>query len=196
MKILAIALALTLVLAVVATAGQNPEAKVAVHVKAHNAKQSCGTLPVITDCSQISTQYDGYNFDGFPVFFNLYGATTVEYGLTWPAWTYSCAFTNCADLVIGGIAFPGDGITHAWTTCQIQYAVVPGWGWWYADDAGMVCPIPHPGSHWIGTIDCNFVEDDPMCIFCAGVFGAIGDDPCAPTATEPSTWGGIKSMFK
>ncbi len=196
MKILAIALALTLVLSVAATAGMNPAAKVAMHVKAHNAKQSCATLPVIEDCSGILTTYGGYSFDGFPVFFDLVGVTFCEYSLTWPAWTYSCAFTNCADLVIGGIAWPGDGISHAWTECHYVPAIIPGWGWWYADDAGMVCPIPHTGSGFLGVIDCDFIEDGAICVFCAGVFGAIGDDPCAPTATEASTWGGIKSMFK
>jgi hypothetical protein len=196
MKILAIALALTLILCVAATAGQNPNAKVAVNVKVHNAKQACATLPVIADCSDIATTYPTYSFDGFPVFFDLVGTTTIEYSLTWPAWTYSCAFNNCADLVIGGIAWPGDGITHAWTSCQAGYSIIGGYGWWYADGPGMICPIPHTESGFIGVIDCDFVEDVPMCVFCAGVFGMQGDDPCDPTATEASTWGGIKSMFK
>jgi len=199
MKILAIALALTLILSVAATAGQNPDTKVAVHVQAHNAKQSCINLPVVADCSDIVTTFGAsYSFDGFPVFFDLYGVTTVEYSLTWPAWTYSCAFNNCADLVIGGIFWPGDAITHAWTQCQLGYSIIGGYGWWYADvgSAGHICPIPHTESGFLGVIDCEFAEDVPMCVFCAGVEGAIGDDPCAPTATEASTWGGIKSMFK
>lgn len=196
MKILAIALALTLILSVAATAGQNPNAKVAVHVKAHNAKQNCLSLPVPADCAGITTTYAGYNFDGFPVFFDLYGATTIEFGLQWPAWAYSCAYTNCADLVIGGIMWPGDNISHAWQTCQMGYAVIGGWGWWYADGPGMICPVPHSESGFLGVIDCEFAEDVPMCVFCAGVYGELGDDPCEPTATEASTWGGIKSMFK
>ena len=35
-----------------------------------------------------------------------------------------------------------------------------------------------------------------MCIYCAGIGGMIGDDPCVVVGTEPSTWGEIKSMFK
>ena len=196
MKILAIALALTLILSVAATAGQNPNVKVAVHVQAHNAKQSCLALPAIVDCSDIAFTYAGYNFDGFPVFFDVVGVTFCEYSLTWPTWAYSCIFSNCADLVIGGIVNPGDGISHSWTNCQMTTAIIPGWGWWTADGPGMVCPIPHTESGFIGTTDCEFIEDVPLCIFCAGVYGMVGDDPCSPTATEASTWGGIKSMFK
>jgi hypothetical protein len=76
-------------------------------------------------------------------------------------------------------------------------AIIPGWGWWYADaPGGNICPIPHTGSGFLGVIDCDFIEDDVMCVFCAGVMEFVGDDPCEPTATEASTWGGIKSMFK
>ena len=199
MKILAIALALTLILSVAATAGQNPNAKVAVHVQAYNSKLNCSGLPVVMDCSDIVTTFSAsYSFHGMPVFFDLYGATTIEYGLMWPDWAYSVAFTNCADLVIGGIAWPGDNISHAWQTCQIQYAVIGGYGWWYADvgSAGHICPVPHSESGFLGVIDCNFAEDVPMCVFCAGVEGAMGDDPCEPTATEASTWGGIKSIYR
>ncbi len=196
MKILAIALALTLVLSAAVIAGQNPNMKCAVHVEAHNAKRACSGLVVIEDCTQIVTTYDDYSFDAMPVFFDLYGITGAEYSLNWPAWTYSAAWTGCSDFTIGGIKWPGDNISQTWTECQIQYAVICGWAWLYADDAGMICMGPHSESGFIGCTDCNFEEESPMCFFCAGVYGAVGDDPCEPTATEPSTWGSIKSMFK
>jgi hypothetical protein len=60
----------------------------------------------------------------------------------------------------------------------------------------MVCPVPNPTTGLIGASDCNYIEDPPMCVFCAGIGGFIGDDPCEPTGTESATWGGIKSMFK
>jgi len=196
MKILAIALALTMVLSVAATAGQNPNVKCAVHVDGHNAKRSCTNLPVIEDCTGVVTTWGTYSFDAMPTFFDLYGITGAEYSMTWPAWTYSATWTNCSDLVIGAIVNPGDAISHTWTVCQIQYAVICGWAWLYADGPGMLCMVPHAGTGFIGVVDCEFQPDVPMCFFCAGVYGDVGDDPCEPTATEASTWGGIKGMFK
>jgi hypothetical protein len=35
-----------------------------------------------------------------------------------------------------------------------------------------------------------------VCIFCAGVYGMIGDDPCEPTEVEAGTWGALKGMFE
>lgn len=94
-------LALTLGSSTVAVCGDNPAAKVAVHVKAHNAKQTCQSLPGISECSDITSTYEGSSFDFFPVFFNLTEYLGVEYAVTWPNWTYSCAFTSCSDLVMG-----------------------------------------------------------------------------------------------
>jgi hypothetical protein len=196
MKILAIALALTVVLSVVATAGQNPNVKVAVYVDAHNARRTCAALPVITDCSDVVTTFADADFDAMPTFFDLYGITGAEYSLTWPAWTYSAIWNNCSDLVIGGIVDPGDAISHTWYECQIQFAVICGWAWLYADFGGTVCMVPNATTGFIGVTDCEYQADEPMCFFCAGVAGIQGDDPCAPTATEAKTWGGIKSMFK
>jgi hypothetical protein len=196
MKILAIALALTMVLSVVATAGQNPNLKCAVHVDAHNAKRACGNLPVFTACTDIVTTWGTYSFDAMPTFFDLYGITGAEYSLTWPAWTYSAAWNNCSDLVIGAIAWPGDAISHTWNVCQIQYAVICGWAWLYADGPGLVCMIPNADTGFIGVVDCEFQPDVPVGFSCAGVYGMVGDDPCECSATELSTWGGIKSMFK
>ncbi len=196
MKILVIALGITLLLSGGVIAGQNTDMKCAVHVEAHNAKRSCGALPVIEDCTQIQTTYGDYNFDAMPVFFDLYGITGAEYSLNWPAWAYSAAWTGCSDFTIGGITWPGDNISQTWTECQIQYAVICGWAWIYADGAGTICMGPHGESGFIGCTDCNFEEEEPVRIFCAGVFGASGDDPCEPTAVEPTTWGSIKGMFR
>jgi len=161
----------------VCQAGQNPDAKVALHVKAHNAKQTCQSLPAIVDSSEIVTTYGGSSVDFFPVFFNLTEYLGVQYGIGWPDWTYSCAFTSCSDLVIGGIEWPGDGISHAWTDCQSAVVAIPGWGWVYADSAGLMCIVPHPESEVIQVLDCGESLDGPIDNFCAGVYGAIGDSP-------------------
>jgi hypothetical protein len=192
-KVLVIAVALTLALSAMAFAGANVDAKVAVHVRAHNAKAGCTVA--ITGCMDIVTTEPGFSVDAFPVFFDLVEFLGCEYGLCWPTWTYSAAFTNCADLVIGSILWPGDGASHTWTSCQVGVAV-PSFVWLYADGPGMICPCPHPISGVISVLDCAEGLDDPMCIFCAGVYGAFGDDPCDPTGTEPSTWGEIKGLFE
>jgi hypothetical protein len=196
-KVLVVAVALIFVLSALAMAGNNPDAKCAVHVKTHNAKQSCASLPVITGCQDIVTTYPGYSFDAFPVFFDLVEYLGLEYAMCWPAeWIYSAAFTSCSDLIIGGILWSGDGVSQTWTACQPGPVAMPGWAWLYAGGPGIVCICPHPASGQILVLDCQEGLDEPVCNFCAGVYGYIGDDPCWPTATEQSTWGGIKSMFE
>jgi len=160
-------------------ASHNPNAKVAIHIKSHNAKQTCNSLPAISDSSEIRTTYEGSNFDFFPVFFNLTEYLGVEYGVAWPAWAYSCAFTSCSDLVIGDVNWSGEGVSHAWTDCQYGAVGMPGWGWLYADSAGMICIIDHPDANAINVLDCHEGLDEPVDNFCAGVYGGVGDDPCA-----------------
>jgi len=201
MKILAIAIALTLILSFIAQAGQNPAVKVALHAEAYAKRRTCEDV-VITDCSQIVSTLDlspDYSYDILTVFFDVTGVTACEYGLTWAAGlSYSAAFSGCGDLLIGDILWPGDGVAVSWTLCQMGWSIIPGWV--YIDvlpeQPLVICPIPNPTTDFIGVTDCDFDPDAPICFFCAGLHGAIGDDPCEPTAAEASTWGGIKSMFK
>ena len=197
-KSIVIVSVLILVMSSLAYAGNNPAAKVAVHVRAHNAKAGCTITPAILDCTGIVTTDPGFSVDAFPVFYDLAEYKGCEYGLCWPAWTYSAAFSSCSDLVIGVVDWPGSGASHAWTLCQAGVAV-PSWVWLYADGPGLICPCPYPATGLISVLDCAGGLDDPCGIFCAGVFGEPGDDPCEPcdpTVTEPTTWGAIKSMFE
>jgi hypothetical protein len=99
--------------------------------------------------------------------------------------------------VIGTVAFPGDGASHTWTSCQAGVCV-PSFVWLYADGPGMICPCPNPETGLISVLDCAEGLDSPCGIFCAGLYGEVGDDPCdaGASATEASTWGGIKGMFE
>ena len=195
MKILAIALALTMLFSAVAFAGMNPDHKVAIHVDVHASRSCTKSFPVIADCTEIITTLAGPDADCFPVFFDLVGIRGMEYGLTWPG-MYTCVFTSCSELTIGGIVNVGDGVAHAWTECIYGAVVIPGWGWIY--DYGMVCPISNPATGKIGTSDCDNIEDAPVATYCAGIGGYQGDDPCVcdPSGVDASTWGGIKGMFK
>jgi hypothetical protein len=186
-----------LVLSAVAFAGNNPIAKVAIHVRAHNAKLACTLSPAIVGCADVVTSEPGFSVDAFPVFYDLVEYKAVDYGICWPAWTYSAAFTNCADLVIGAIVFPGDGASGAWFACETGVCV-PGFVWLYADGPGLICPCPYPPTGMITLVDCNQGTDAPCGIFCAGVYGEVGEDPCdaGASATEQSTWGEIKAIFE
>jgi hypothetical protein len=194
-KVLVVTVALTLILSAGAWAGLNPNAKAAVHVIPHASRSCTKSFPSIAGCENIITTEPTPDADAFPVFFDLVEYQGFDYGMTWPG-MYSCVFTSCSDLTIGGIVNPGDGISHAWSACKPNTVGIPGWGWIY--DYGMICLVPHPTQGGPNIGDCHAGEVDiPVCNFCAGIGGFIGDDPClGPSAIEPSTWGGVKGMFR
>ena len=213
-KILVIAIALTFALSFAAFAGQNHLSKVAVHVKAHPT--SCTkAYPVITTCTGIVFTWAPLgDLDAMPIFYDLVAYTVVETGLQWPeaAWG-SGSWVKCkGDIAVGVIqhtAVPEvpaetegatNGTAVAWSTCQYTWGVLPGFVWLAATTPGKICPVPNPRTGDYGFVDCTPTPgpyyDRPFCISCAGIGGLIGDDPCRPTATDESTWGQIKSMFK
>jgi hypothetical protein len=90
-------------------------------------------------------------------------------------------------------------VAIGWSVCQTTWASAPGYVWLAAATPGHVCPVLDPATGQFGPIDCSPepgpYQQAPMCLSCAGIF-MLGDDPCRPTAVEPSTWGEIKSIFK
>jgi hypothetical protein len=194
-RVLLIAMAATLLLSAVAFAGLNPYCKVAVYVREHTSRPPCIDPATIAGCADIVTTTAAQDFDAFPVFFDLNEFVVTELGMTWPDWAYSSITTTCSDLQISSIKWPGDGQSNSWFSCQTGVAIPFGL-WLYADYAGVVCPIGHPISGHCYVVDCHDGTDEAMCRFCAGAFGATGDDPCAPTGTAPATWGKIKGMFQ
>jgi hypothetical protein len=155
-------------------------------------------LPTISDCGDIQTTYEGDDLDFFPVFYNLVEYVTFTYGVSWPDAWGDCAFSVCSDGSIGTIRTSGDGITHSYVECQPGPVGIPGWGWLYASSSGFICVIDHPleTGEYPGLSSCNHEADFTTCSFCAGVNGAYGDDPCGPSATEPSSWSEIKAIFE
>jgi hypothetical protein len=190
------AVILILSVAVAAFAGHNPNTKVAVHVRPHNAQLGCDYGTIVT-CDDLNVTEPGNTVDAFPVFFDVNEFLGCEYGMWWPDWTYSAAFVNCADMAIGEIAWPGDGASHTWEDCQTGlWVCVPSYIWLYADGPGIVCVIPHPVGGAISLQDCAEGLDEPFATFCAGVYGLIGDDPCPPVGTSQDRWGAIKGTFE
>ena len=197
LRALVICLGLVIVLSSFAYGGNNPQAKVAVHVQAHSGEQGCGDLPAITGCADIQTTYPGFSFDAFPVFFDLAEYLGLEYGMCWPAWTYSAVFSGCHDVIVGDIERPGDGVSQMWNECAPGPVAVPGWIWLYADGPGQITVCPYPAAGKVKVFDCTQGNDPPMSFYSAGVFGESGDDdPCLLTITEATTWGAIKGIFQ
>jgi hypothetical protein len=186
---------LVLALTACAAAGNNPQAKVAIHVRAHNATAGCD-YGTIDTCEDIVYQIDSDSFDAFPVFFDLNEFLGCEYGLIWPGTWSSAVFTSCSDFVIGGITSPGEGASHTWAECQ-SGVCVPSFVWIYASGPGQICPVANPSSGALKVLDCEEGVDSLLQGgHCAGVYGAEGEDPCLPVNITPTTWGAIKSMFE
>jgi hypothetical protein len=200
-KVLVIVVALTFLLSASAFAGANLGCKIAIHLKAHPTSCTKG-YPVFTACNQIiTTRALLGDFDAMPVFYMLNQITVTEFGVTWPAEWGSMSWIRCkGDVAIGTIIYPGDGTAIAWQVCQYAGFQNPGFGWLAATGPGYVTPVPNPATHQIDVVDCapspGPYQDFPFCLNRGGVGGFIGDDPCLPTANEPSTWGQIKSMFR
>jgi hypothetical protein len=145
-------------------------------------------------CADIITTLATPDADAFPVFYDLDEYQGFDYGMNWPG-MYSAAFTSCADLAIGSIVWPGDGISQAWLACMPGPVAITGWAWIW--DYGIICVIPHPEPGVINIGDCQAYLIEPLCPpIQAGIGGFIGDDPCDATGTDRSTWSSIKSMFE
>ncbi|MFZ1947635.1 MAG: hypothetical protein WAW06_08815 [bacterium] len=201
-KALVIALALTFVATVAfAGLGHNPNHKVAVHCKAHPTSCTKG-YPAFTACTSINTTWAPCgDVDVMPVFYDLTEVLVVEFAMTWPVEWYSMSWVRCkGDLAIGTVKYSGDGTAISWMTCQYSWALAPGYGWIAPTTPGYVNVVPNPATNMYGVVDCQPSPgpymDAPRCVNKAGLCGFIGDDPCLATATEPSTWGQIKGMFK
>jgi hypothetical protein len=184
----------------VATAGSNQSYKIALHLVPHEERACDANWPTITDCTEIVTTLAGCgDFDVFPVVFDLVEVQRIEYSLRWLAEWGDCVFTPCAgDIIMGDIISPGDGIAHEWTQCHQAEVVVTGYAWFDSPvSAGVIAPAPNPATGFLGATDCAGVQDLAIGRGASGVCGVPGEDACdCGCASEPSTWGGVKSMFR
>jgi hypothetical protein len=191
-----ISLFLVCALSTALLAANNPNAKMALHLRPHSAKAGCD-YGTIEDCEDIVYELEDGSFDAFPVFFDLIEFLGCEYGLEWPETWSSASFTNCSDFVIGGVVNPGDGAAHTWTSCQPSGVCVPAFVWIVAYGPGQICPTDNPLTGFPKVLDCAQGADSLFTYgACAGLYGAEGDDPCELNPITPTTWGEIKSLFK
>ncbi len=191
---------LALAISTACFAGNNPNFKVAIHVEPRDCDRNCAFgLPDLEDACDIEATYQGpREFEIFPVFYELTELKCVEYSITWTG-AYPCAYTSCSYTHIGTILWSGDWIAHCYNYCVPGPVVIPGWGWIEMNKPGRICVTPVAASGRIGVLDCTGENiDEPVAVYCAGVRGAEGDDPCRGLvrATEPTTWSKVKSMFR
>lgn len=199
-RLLTFTLCFCLVLAGICSGGQNSRVKAALHVVPHEDRDCSTGVPVITDCTEISTTYEGCGgFDVFPVFFDLVEVTSLQYGLTWPSDWGTCVFTPCAgDQVEGAISAPGDGVTHIWNECHETSVVVTGFAWFEpVSPPATISLAVDPAAGFIGPTDCNGGRDFLIGLAAAGLCGIPGEDPCdCGCPVDPQTWSAIKGLFK
>ncbi|MFH1313273.1 MAG: FlgD immunoglobulin-like domain containing protein [Candidatus Eisenbacteria bacterium] len=158
-----------------ALAGLNTNAKIAVHVRPHVSGSCTKNFPTIATCGDITTTDPGISVDAFPVFYDMVEYQGFDYGMTFTS-GYSCTFTSCSDLTIGGIVASGTGVSHAWYVCQYAPVAICGFGWIYS--YGTICIVPHPEAGGPKVGDCHLGDDFPADNACAGTNGILGDDPC------------------
>jgi hypothetical protein len=210
-KLLAISLASVMVLGAASYvfAGANPNVQFAIDCQARNNKRAC--TPLYTSCSGITQEYHAIGFtDAIVVVYMYTVISAAEYGVTWCADAYFTEFKNCADFIVGGVELPTDWISCAQSWSALQYATSPdpgtsgigvGWLKLYTYGPCRVDFVPSDQG-FIQVLDDLLIADQYHTIH-PGLLGSAvpepGDlDPCemGPTATESSTWGNVKSLYR
>jgi len=217
-KILAISVATALCLGIVgqASAGQNEFAQLALDMQAKSKTRSCATMATTySSCSLINrsvTVAGGIQtLDVVPVIYQFNSVTAVAFGLDWgsSAIFYAPVWTRCSDLDVTRSSATDYSVAVSWGTCQTPPAGansgkatgffrfttydVPGRLHIKNDDGG----IPR-------TVGCDFIEDELHTLHDGYLNGATpggssGElDPCTagPTATQATTWSGVKALYR
>jgi hypothetical protein len=180
------------------TTPDNQNLKVILHVEAHATRTCSKNMPTLSNRTDLVRMWDTHtDVDVFFVLFSYDSLTGVQFGLKWPR-DWGSAFTyHCGDLAIGSISAPGDGISLTWQDCQSsdvrpQYWPVA-WTWLDPVSDGEVEITPH----FLMTADCAFQESKPESIFNAGLnVDPYEGPPGGGVSVQPTTWGGVKAMFR
>jgi hypothetical protein len=190
-------------------AGANPMAQLAIHAQPNNAKRNCGTTS-IASCGAIvqSSPISGTGYyDLLVVLYDFEEVTGVEYGLQWGSMYFS-SFIPCSDLYVFVSTGPQSAdVSQVFTSCTDGGGIggagrVLGWCNVYSTSADAlrfsVTSFPADPS----IVDCLF-QQDPIHTMHPGFIGGgvpgPGDlGPCevGPTATENTTWGQLKDLYR
>ena len=133
--------------------------------------------------------------------------TLAVVGLNYPACLSSAEFAISYPLAVAFLGdIPGPGtltIGNSPTGITVMWAVPPGGIFqpililnvdvmWLCDSCeppfidNLICPVPHPGSGFLGFRDCSG-SAHPAVGICAGI--------CLTNPTEETTWGKVKALY-
>jgi hypothetical protein len=189
-----------------AMAGANPQPLLAIDAQARNAKRACAGQ-AYASCSAINqvSPAAGY-LDAIVVLYDYNEVTGVEYGLRWDA-PYFTAWKDCADLYVFTDTGPNScDVSQVYTSCHLPSApgvgVMMGWLQIYGTAPNRVDFTPTSFPTDPSMTDCAFQVDYIHTLhsgFFAGATPGSGDlAPCevGPTATQSTTWGQLKDLYR
>lgn len=215
----------TVGIASVASATDNPEAAISVHLTPPVAiAKTCDNIPVV-ESKTIETGVCGAPLDGYTAWVlvcngsDSLGVAGMEFGINYDGALDSGvdveAWVLCADLEFPSVDWPdaGSGSIVTWNSlsnCQdtpsepfVPRTVVAIAGalhlTYYSPDFLTITPRPVSGK--IKVANCNAAEEDltglvPSHAGIGSFCYGDGYNPCGgPTATETTTWGNIKQQF-
>lgn len=215
-KLLAISIASALCLGIAshAFAGANPLVQLALDVTAKSKTRSCATMgtayPSCSSIHQVGGTFVGVGtIDVVPVVYTFTGITAVGFGVDWASSTtiYSPIWTKCSDLEITHMRATDASFELTWSTCQAPPSGAnsgKATGWLRFNSYGLAATlhIKPSDSGSFNTVDCNFAADELHTVHDGFVNGATPGpgvlDPCTagPTATEATTWSGVKALYR
>jgi len=190
-----------------ATAGlYNQHVKLGLHIELHQDRSCSKNMPVLADRQDFVNYWASVefpcDFDFFVVLFNFDDTEGVEFGLDWPAEWGSTWYTFvCADHNFNDISEPGDWTAILWNDCQPgddgAAFLISAWAWLTATGPGELEVLPTAGDRMtvLSCEESGWEETMVESVF----YAAIGFLPyMGPplVATEPTTWGSIKAMFR
>lgn len=204
-------------LSVVAMAGSNPDAVLALHIGTRESKNPCNTVQVPLDCASYVTKTNDsglYNIYLTVSSYDTVGVAGVQFGINYEnAQGMGCdmdGWTMCGDLQFPSTDWPqgGSGNLMTWNPVEnCQTGTVTGKGvlvgvfsvTTYSGDVFSIVPRPVDGKAKVA--DCLASENDLTDLSPSRlgyvVFGTgTGYNPCSVTvATEKTTWGSIKTLY-
>jgi hypothetical protein len=216
-KVLALSIATVMCLGVAshAFAGANPLWQLALDVQLKSKTRTCTSMAAqYSSCSVVvqsaSPAPGTANLDIVPVMYGFTGLTAVEFGVDWhsSSYIYSPIWTKCSDFEIVEATATTLKAALAWSNCTAP-AGTPGVG---GKPAGFLrfnslagpqrLDIIPSQQGFIQMLDCDGLLDEVHTIhhgFYGGAVPGPGDRlPCdaGPTAATPSTWSGVKALYR
>jgi hypothetical protein len=162
-------------------------------------------MPTITSRDQLVRRWDTGGSEDVHAIIYIFDYTEfsgAEFSLDWPAGWGSTAFEHCADLNIGNIVNPGDGVSLTWLTCfedPTASTFTPiALAWLAVSGEADIVVDGHPQHDSLLVLDCGVwpegAQFEPDSVFQA----AINKPPYQGDykATEAATWGAIKALFR